>query len=71
MSMAAVGRRGNERLAAQAQQIVVAHKAQHPLGIDDQALAPEAGGDAPIALVTIFERKLVDSITQIRIVARR
>jgi hypothetical protein len=39
----------HKRLAAQAQQIVLAHQPQHPLVVDDDAVAPQLMGDVAVA----------------------
>ena len=63
----AVGGVGNERLLAQAEQIVLAHEAQDVLVIDLEAMdAPEVPADPPIAVEAVFERDRLDFVTQIR-----
>src|SRR5208337_2594212 len=65
--MPAVGGVGNERLLPQAEQIVLAHEAQHVLVIDLQAMdAPELPADPPIAIEAVLERDRLDFIAQIR-----
>src|SRR5271165_2987539 len=54
--MPAVGCVGNERLLAQAQQIVLAHEAQDVLVVDLQAMdAPQVSADPPIAIEAVLE----------------
>ena len=65
--MPAVGGGGNERLLAQAEQIVLAHAAQNVLVVDFQAMdAPELPADPPIAVEAVFERDRLDFVAQIR-----
>ena len=70
-AVAAVGRSRNERLGAQGEQIVLAHQTQHPLGVDDQALAAQRVRDAPIATMAVGQRDALDEVAQIRVVAGR
>src|ERR1700752_3257249 len=64
--MPAVGRVRNERLLAQAEQIVLAHEAQHVLVVDLQAMdAPQLSADPPVAIEAVFERDLLDFVAQI------
>ena len=60
----------NEGPGAQAEQIVLAHQPQHPLGVDDQALPAQRLGDAAIAVMAVRERVALDQIAQVRVVAR-
>src|SRR5580698_4665073 len=69
--MPAVGGAGDERLLAQAQEIVGSHQTQHALGVDDEAEVLQPLRDAPIALVAPFERQLLDLIAQVRVLAQR
>ena len=65
--MPTVGGVGNERLLAQAEQIVLAHQAQDVLVIDLEAMdAPEVSADPPIAIEAVFERDRLDFVAQIR-----
>ncbi len=61
----------HERAPAQDEQIVLARQAQHPLGVDDEALTPERMGDAAIAVMTVIERDALDEIAQVGVVAFR
>jgi len=70
-AVAAVGGAGDERSGAQAEQVVGAHQPEHPFGVDDQSLASQLLGDAPIAVMAVGERDALDQIAQIRLLARR
>jgi len=61
----------DERLGAQAEQVVGAHQPEHPLGVDDQPLATELDRDASVAVMAVRERYALDQVTQVRLLARR
>jgi len=56
---------------SQRQQVVLARQAQHPLGVDEEALAPELMADAAIAIMTVVERDALDEVAQVGVVAVR
>jgi hypothetical protein len=62
--MARVRRDRHERPGAQAQQVVLAHKTQHPLVVGRPAFTPQLRGDAPVAVVPVVECQTLDSVTQ-------
>jgi hypothetical protein len=52
-----VRRRRHKRRLAQAQKIVLAHQAQHPLMIGLPAISPQESTDPSVAVVAILERQ--------------
>jgi len=69
IGMAALRRGGNERLAAQRQQVVGPHQAKHALGVDDQAFVPQPPGNAPIAFAPPLQRQALDQIGKVGVLA--
>ena len=61
----------DERAPAKGKQIVLVRQAQHPLGVDQEALTPELMGDAAIAVMAIVERDALDEVAQVGVVAFR
>ncbi len=61
----------DERPPAEGEQVVLARQAEHPLGVDDEALTPELMGDATIAVMAIVERDALDEVAQVGVVAFR
>jgi len=66
--MPTVGGVGNERLFAQAEQIVLAHEAQDVLVVDLQAVdASQFSADPPMAIEAVLKRDRLDFVAQIRV----
>ena len=68
-TVAAVAGARHKRAGAQARQIILAYQPQHPLGVGvgDASLAPQSGGDPPIAVMTMRRAEPLDRIAQIGI----
>ena len=61
--------RGDERLGAQAEQVVRAHQPEHALGVDEEALPAQRLRDAAIAVIAMDERFALDEVAQVRVLA--
>ena len=61
----------DERLEAQAQEVVEPHQPAHPLGVDDDPFAPQLLGDAPVSVVAVLQGDALDRIAQIGVLAPR
>ncbi len=59
-----VGGRRHVGLLPQAQQVVLAHDPQHPLGIGLPALAPEQRPDAAVTVVPVGQGQPLDGVAQ-------
>ena len=62
--MPAVGGGRHERLLAQAQEIVLAQKPQHPLVVDLPALAPQERPEPAVAIVPVRQGQMLQAISQ-------
>src|ERR1700677_228279 len=69
--MTTVGGVRNERLGAQAEQIVLAHQSEHALGVDDMAFAPQLRGDPTVAVMTMREAEPLNVVAHVRVGAGR
>jgi hypothetical protein len=71
--VARLGRRRHKRPPAQAQQVVLAHQAQHALVVDDQAVVAQLPGDVPVAatIAAIGQHQPLDGIAHRGIVLAR
>src|SRR5215471_5655993 len=62
-----VRRRWHKRGLAQAQKVVLAHQAQHPLVIGLPAFAPQENADPSVAVVAMLEGQALNRVAQPRL----
>ena len=65
--VARVRRRWHKRGLAQAQKVVLAHQAQHPLVIGLPAFAPQENADPSVAVVAMLEGQALNGVAQPRL----
>jgi hypothetical protein len=69
ITMSAVRGARDERLVAQAQEIIEPHQPTHPLGVDDESFALQLLGDPAIAVEAVGQCDAMDRIANVGVVA--